>query len=86
MDSAAVIACNPQLMPQIPIPVRRRRPRVPSADDAGDIHAIPVPKATPNLRTMPFDFWLRRRPDGCAATYIDATLDPSPVRKEGRAR
>jgi hypothetical protein len=35
---------------------------------------------------MPFDFWLRRRPDGWAATYIDATLDPSPVRKEGRAQ
>jgi hypothetical protein len=35
---------------------------------------------------MPFDFWLRRRPDGCAATYIDATLDPAIVRKEGRAQ
>src|SRR5579862_1109424 len=40
-DSAVVIAYNPQPLPQFPIPVRHRQPRVPSADDAATFTSFP---------------------------------------------
>jgi hypothetical protein len=87
-----VIACNPQPLPQIPIPGGHCQPRVPGADDGGHIHVIPDRNATPIWRAIRrptgghFDFRLRRITGSRTATNIDATLDPSIIRTEGRAQ
>src|SRR5580700_5041241 len=47
-DSAAVIAYNPQPLPQFPIPVRHRQPWVPSADDAATFTSFPFVTQPPS--------------------------------------